>query len=484
MAFTRNTVIKSLFWKFFERAGVQLIQFVVTIVLARLLLPSEYGIIALITVFISLCDVIINSGLGTALIQKKNADNIDFSTICFFSLGMAVLMYIVMFFCAPAIAAFYEQSDLVPVIRVLSITLLFSAFNSVQRAYVSKKMLFKRLFYSSLGSILLSGSIGIFMAYHGYGVWALVSQNLGSQFFIMIIMWFTVRWRPDFVFSVERFKGLFNYGWKILGANFIISLFVNARKLVIGKFFTPATLAFYEKGENLPNLLMNNVFTSIQTVLFPAFSEIQDDRPRVKSMMRRSTKMSCFFIYPLMVGMIVAAKPLVVLLMTEKWLPSVIFVQILCIANFFYPITVSNWEAIKAMGYSDITLKLEIVKKIVDITILVISAFFGVYAIAWGCVLYNIICVFINLAPNKRLLNYGVREQMIDAVPTFFIALAMGVSVYWIQLCSLPNLIIILLQFILGLIVYIGLSWFFKEESFMYILKTVKSNKHISLSLL
>lgn len=477
MGYSRGTIVKSFFWKLFERLSAQLIQFVVTIVLARLLLPSEYGTIALIAIFIQLCDVIIDGGLNTALIQKKNADNVDFSTIFYFSLGMAGVLYGLMFFLAPWIASFYKQPDLVSVIRVLSISLPFYAFNSIQRAYVSKNMLFQRLFYSSLGAIILSGALGIYMAYHSYGVWALVAQNISNQFFITIIMWFTIRWRPVLVFSIERFKSLFSYGWKILGANFITSLFINIRKLVIGKFYQPESLAYYEKGEQLPALVMNNIFTSVQTILLPAFSESQDDRVRVRTMMRRSTKLSCFFIYPLMVGMIVAAKPLVVFLLTEKWLPVVPFVQILCIANFFRPITISNWEAIKALGYSDITLKLEIVKKVVDIIILIVSAMINVYAIAWGCVLFNFICVFINLAPNKKLLNYGINEQVKDAVPTLLLALAMGVSVYWIQLLALPNVVIILLQTILGAIVYAGLSRLFKEESFMYVIQMIRDNK-------
>lgn len=477
MAFTRSTIVKSFFWKFFERISTQLVQFVVTIVLARLLLPSEYGTIALITVFIALCDVIIDGGLNTALIQKKDADILDFSTIFFFSLGMAGLLYGVMYFGSPLIAALYKQGELIPVIRVLSLSLFFSAINSIQRAYVSKKMLFQRLFYSSIGAIILSGAIGIYMAYHGYGVWALVGQNVSGQIFTTLIMWYTIRWRPIMQFSIERFKRLFSYGWKILGANFITALFVNVRKLVIGKFFTPASLAYYEKGEQLPAMFMNNMFTSVQTILLPTFSESQDDRQRVKAMMRRSTKLSCFFIYPMMVLMIVAAKPLVLFLLTEKWLPAVEFVQILCVANFFRPITLSNWEAIKALGYSGITLKLEITKKVADITILIISAMMGVYAIAWGCVLFNFLCVFINLAPNKKLLDYGVKEQIIDAVPTLLIALIMGAVVYWVQLMSMSNFLTIIVQFMLGTFLYGSISYLVKEESCMYLLNAFKQQK-------
>lgn len=478
MAFTRNTIITSFFWKLFENIGTQLVQFVVTIVLARLLLPSEYGIIALISVFIQLCGVIIDSGFNTALIQKKGADNIDFSTIFFFCLGSSIFMYFLMFFFAPAIAEFYEQDELISIIRVLSLSLLINSFYSIQYAYVSKNMLFKKLFYSNVGAIVLSGGLGIYSAYQGFGIWSLVIQNISGHFFATLIMWFTIKWRPILVFSIERFKVLFDYGWKIFGSSIIISLFVNIRKLIIGKFYTPLSLAYYEKGEQLPMLLMNNIFNSIQAVLFPTFSEEQHNRIKVKTMMRSCTKMCCFFLYPLMIGMIVTAKPIVVLLLTEKWLPIVPFMQILCIAIFFRPITFSNWEVIKALGYSNITLKLEILKKVIDVTILIVSVNIGVYAIAWGCVLYDFVCVFINLAPNKKLLDYGIAEQIKDVVPTLLIALAMGAAVYWIQLLDISNVGILTLQILSGTSLYILLSWMFKEESFVYILQLIKEKKH------
>lgn len=481
MSFSRGTIISSFFWKLFERIGAQLVQFIVTIILARLLLPSEYGTVALITVFIALCDVIIDGGFNTALIQKKGADNLDFSTIFYFSLLLSGLLYLILYILAPVISSLYNQAELVPIIRVISISLPFYAINSIQRAYVSKKMLFQRLFYSSFGASILAGCIGIWVAYRNWGVWALVVQNISYHFITTLIMWFTVGWRPINKFSVSRFKGLFNYGWKILGANFITSLFLNIRKLVIGKFYTTSSLAYYEKGDQLPNLIMSNIFSSVQSILLPTFSESQDNYYHVKAMMRRSTKMSCFFIYPLMVGMIVSAKPLVIFLLTEKWLPVVPFVQILCIANFFRPITISNIEAIKALGYSGITLKLEIVKKIIDVVILVISAYLGVYYIAWGCVLYNFICLFINLVPNKRILNYGVLEQVKDAVPTFLISLIMGIIILFFVYLRLSPFVTILLQFIIGVIVYLGISWLVKEDSFMYLIDIVRNgfNKYI-----
>ena len=475
MAFTRGTILRSFFWKLFERTGTQLIQFIVTIVLARLLLPSEYGVIALITVFIQLCYVIVDGGLNTALIQKRNADEVDFSTIFFFSLAMSGVLYCAMFLFSPLIAHFYKQPELVSVIRIFCLTIPFYAVNSIQCAYVSKNMLFQRLFYCTLAAIVISGSIGILMAYNGWGVWALVGQSMSNQILLTLIIWLVIPWRPVSRFSWTRFKGLFRYGWKIFGANFITSIFVNIRKLVIGRFFSPASLAYYEKGDQLSSLVINNITSSAQTILLPVFSEAQDDRLRVKTMMRRSTKLSCFFIYPLMVGMIVSAKPLIVFLLTEKWLPVVPFVQILCIANFFRPITLSNWEAIKALGYSGITLKLEILKKIVDVVILVVSVYLGLYAIAWGCVLFNFLCVFINLAPSKKLLDYSIKEQIIDAVPTLIISLIMGGAVYWIQFLAISDVYILLFQLFLGTAVYIGLCYLFKEESFGYLTGLIKN---------
>ena len=470
MEFSRGTIVKSFFWKLFERVSTQLIQFIVTIVLARLLLPSEYGIIALITIFIALCDVIIEGGLNTALIQKKDTDDIDYSTIFYMSVGMAVLLYVLMFLLAPVISSFYEQPKLVPVIRVLSLSLPFYAINSIQRAFVSKKMLFRQLFYSSFDSIILSGGIGIFMAYCGYGVWALVAQTITNQVFLVLIMWFTVRWRPILSFSLIRFKELFSFGWKIFCTNFIITLFVRIRTLIIGKLYSPAILAYYEKGEQFPGLIMNNVCGSIQTVIFPAFSEVQDDSTKVRAMMRRAINISCLFMFPMMICLMVAAKPLVLLLLTEKWIDVVPYMQILCIANFFRPITIPNQQAITALGHSGITLKLEIIKKIVDITILVVSCSFGAIAIAWGVVLFNFACIFINLAPNVRLLDYKIHDQIIDILPTFLISVFMGFAIVWVPFMPWSPILQLTIIAIVGVMTFTLLCRVFKIEGFMYLL--------------
>lgn len=474
MEISRGIVFKSLFWKFFERLGTQLVSFIVSIILARLLLPEQYGTIALIMIFINVCNVIIDGGLNTALIQKKNADNIDFSTILYSSILISAILYVILFLLAPYIAEFYHLPILKNVIRILGINLIFYAVNSIQRAYVSKHMLFNKLFYSSFISVVFSGTIGILLAYKDFGIWALVAQSLSCTIITCVIMWFTIKWRPVLLFSFDRFSQLFSYGWKIFMANFITVIFVEIRKLFIGKLYTPSNLAYYEKGEQFPSLIMNNVFTSVQAILLPTFSEFQDDRERVKAIMRRSTKMSCFVIYPLMIGMIVTAEPLVNILLGEKWQGVVPFIQIMCVANFFRPITISNWEAIKALGYSGITLKLEGLKKVVDIIILLVSINLGVKAIAWGMVLFNFLCIFINLAPNIKLLNYKIHEQILDAVPTLIISIIMGMIISLLRYTHMDNLGLLGSQTLIGIISYIFLCHIFKEESYTYLLNLIK----------
>ena len=474
MEITKRLVFKSFLWKLFERVGSQAISFVITIVLARLLLPEQYGVIALITVFLNVCNVIVDGGFTTALIQKKEADELDFSTVWHFSWGMALLMYLFLWVAAPWIEGFYAMEGLTAIVRALGLNLLLYALNAVQRAYISKRMLFAKLFQSSFVAGIASGLVGIALAYQGYGIWALVAQSLGFQLFSCLVLWLTLGWRPKWVFSVERFKGLFGYGWKIFFANIVVVGFVEVRKLVIGKLYSSSDLACYERGDQLANIVMKNVFSSMQSVLLPVFAESQDQVAHVKAMMRRTTKLACFVIYPLTAGLAAAAEPLVRLLLTEKWIEVVPFLQILCVANFFTPITISNWEAIKALGHSGITLKLEIVKKVLDVGILLVSCFHGVYAIAWGLVLYNFLCLFINLYPNKRLLDYGIGEQLLDAVPTALIAVAMGVAVWGVNGLGLSLLACLCCQVVIGGGVYLSLCALCKEESLGYVMGLIR----------
>lgn len=471
---TKSNILSSLFWKLMERGGTQGIQFIVQIVLARLLSPEEYGIIAIVMVFILLANVFVESGFNTALVQKKDADEVDFSSVLYLSLGVATILYGIIFVTAPFIANFYDEPILVQVLRVLSITLFIGAFNSIQNAFVARNMLFKKLFASSLGAVTISGIVGVIAAYSGLGVWALVLQQLTSQLAVAVILWFTVKWRPHLIFSTTRVKSLFSYGSKLLASGLLDTLYINLRTLIIGRMYTPSMLGYYNRGQQFPQLIVSNINGSLQSVMLPALSAHQDDRKRVKEMMRRAVVSSSFLIFPMMVGMAVVAEPLVKIVLTEKWLPAVPFLQIACFTFALWPIHTANLQAINAMGRSDIFLRLEIIKKIMGLIVLGVSLPFGVYAIALGGVFSGLIGTFINAYPNKELLNYSYKEQWLDIMPSLLISLIMGVVVYLFNYLSIPAWQILILQIVSGCIIYILLAKIFKIESLTYLVETMK----------
>ena len=475
---TGNKIVSSFIWKLLERFSSQAVSLMVTIILARLLLPSEFGIVAIITVFIELANVIIDGGLNTALIQKKEADNLDFSTILYFSLALSFALYIILFFAAPHIASFYDNTILTPVLRVLSINLFFNTINAIQRAFIAKNMLFNKLFYCNLAAIMTSGCVGTIMAYGGWGVWALVFQQIANQFILTVVMWFTVKWRPILRFSMERFKGLFDYGWKIFLTNLIIAIYENARSLIIGKIYHPSTLAFFDRGKQIPSLAITNFSVSLQNILLPAFSDIQDDKMHVRQLMTHSIKLVNAIILPVLVCLAVSAKPLVILLLTEKWLPAVPFLQIFCVAYMLIPIQSANMSAIKALGYSNITLKIELLKKFIETIILIVSFLINAYAVAWGIVLYNFISIAINSYPCKKILDYGPKEQTMDILPYILISFLMGAIIYTFSFIKMHPGILLTLQISSGFIIYIILNIVFNTNGYKYVKPLIKERLH------
>lgn len=470
----KTKIISSLFWKFLERGGAQGVQLIVQIILARLLSPEDFGTIALVIVFISIAQVFVQSGLNTALIQKKHVEETESSSVFYLSLSIALIMYFVIYITAPFIASFYGTPVLTSILRVLSITLFFGAFNSIQNAYISRNMMFKELFYCSIGSFIISGIGGIIAAYAGLGVWALVIQQLLSQSSNAIIMWFTVKWRPTLQFSIERVKTLFSFGWKLLISSLVTSLYDEIRTLFIGKAYNPAVLGHYNRGQSIPQLLVSSINSTIQAVMFPTLASVQDNRNKVKQMVRRSIAVSAFFIFPMMIGLIVTAKPLIKIILTDKWLPAVPFLQIYCLYYTLIPIHTANLQAINAIGRSDISLKLNIVKKTIGLIILVISLPFGVYAIALGQLLYGIIASFINAYPNKQLLDYSYKDQLKDIIPSLIIALLMGFIVNLLNIASPSTWQLLVLQIILGIIIYFALAKLCRLEIFDYLIETIK----------
>lgn len=471
---TKSKVLSSLMWKLLERSGTQGIQFIVQIVLARILLPNDYGIIALIAIFITVANVFVQSGFNTALIQKKDATEEDFSSVFYLSLFIAIILYALIFFASPYIAYFYKTPELISVLRVLSITLIFGAFNSIQNAIISRRMEFKKLFASSIGAIILSGITGIVLAYIGLGVWALVAQQLVNQLSVTAILWFTVKWRPKLIFSFSKINKLFSYGWKLLLSALIDTLYMNLRSLIVGKIYSPSMLGYYNRGDQFPQLIVSNINGSIQSVMLPTLSSEQDNKQKVKELVRRSIVTSSFLLFPMMIGLAVVGESLIKIILTDKWLPCVPFMQIFCLSYALWPIHTANLQAINALGRSDIFLKLEIIKKLMGIIILIISMFLGVYAIAVGTLISGIISTFINAHPNLKLLNYSYTEQIKDIMPSFIISIIMGIIIYPIKFMNNSVIIILIIQIIIGIVIYFGLAKLFKLECYEYLLKTVK----------
>lgn len=473
-----RTVTSNFLWRFFERCGAQGVTFVVSVVLARLLDPSLYGVIALVTVFTSIMQVFVDSGMGNALIQKKDADDLDFSSVFWFNLAMCSALYLLMFLAAPFIASFYKMPELTPVVRVLSLILIISGIKNVQQAYVSRHMLFKRFFFSTLGGTIGAAIVGITLAYYGFGVWALVAQMLFNAAVDTTILWITVKWRPRREFSIERLKGLFSFGWKLLVSSLIDTVYKDLTQLIIGKKYSSSDLAQYNQGNKFPQLIVTNINTSIDSVLLPTMSKSQDNASEIKTMTRRAIKTSTYIMMPFMVGLAVCAEPLVNLILTEKWLPCVFFLRIFCFTYAFYPIHTANLNAIKAMGRSDLFLVLEIIKKIVGITAILCTMWVSVEAMAYSLLLTSVINQIINSWPNKRLMNYSYLEQLKDMLPQICLSLFMGAIVFSVQYIGLNDIFTLLIQVPVGALIYIVLSKLFHIDSFEYLINTVKGLLH------
>lgn len=471
----RNKAFSNILWRLAERTGAQAVAFFVEIVLARLLAPEAFGMVALVIVFIAVLQVFVDSGLGNALIQKKNADDLDFSSVFYFNMTVCLILYGLMYIAAPFIAGFYNMPDLTPVVRVLSFMLVISGVRNIQQAYVSRHLMFRRFFYATLCGTVGAATIGIGMAYKGFGVWAVVAQQLFNAALGTLILWLTVKWRPKLMFSMERLKGLFSYGWKLLVSSLINTLYVEIRQLIIGKVYLPEELAFYNRASHFPKFVTANINSSIDSVLLPAMSAEQDDKTRVRSMTRRAIKTSVYILMPCMVGLAVCAEPLVRLILTEKWLPCVPFLRVLCFVYAFLPVHTANLNAIKAIGRSDLFLKLEILKKIVGLTAMFSTIFISLEAMVYSYLITTVISMCINAYPNKKLLNYSIKDQLLDMLPTIAVALAIAVPCGAVLLLGLNDVLTLIIQILTGIVFYIGLSKLFKLEIMNYLLDMLKS---------
>jgi len=470
-------VIKNFFWRIGESSGAQLVSFLVSIVLARLLAPEDYGVIALVTVFTSILQVFVDSGLGTALVQKKNADEADFSSVFYFNILVCLTLYGGMFVAAPAIAKFYDNPIYVPLVRVLSLTLVISGLKNIQQAYVYRHMIFKRFFFSTLGGTIASAILGIVMAYAGFGVWALAAQYVSNTAIDTLILWITVPWRPKKRFSWTKLKSLLSYGWKLLVSALLDTGYTSLWNLLIGKVYSSADLSFYDQGSKYPKAIIGTISNSIDSVLLPTMSIVQDDRAQIKSMTRRSIVTSVYVMAPLMMGLAGCAEPLVSLILTDKWLPCVPYMRIFCITYMFWPVHSANLNAIKAMGRSDLFLRLEILKKIIGIGLLLCTMRISVMAMACSLLISSVTSQIINSYPNWKLLNYRYLEQLRDILPSILLAVIMAVAVGAVPLLGYGNVLTLCIQIPLGAVIYVAGSAIFRLESFRYLLNMIEDRR-------
>lgn len=470
-------VIKNFFWRIGESGGAQLVSFLVSIVLARLLTPEDYGVIALVTVFTSILQVFVDSGLGTALVQKKNADEVDFSSVFYFNVLICLVLYAGMFVAAPVIARFYDNPIYIPLVRVLSLTLVISGLKNIQQAYVSRHMIFKRFFFSTLGGTIASAILGIVMAYAGFGVWALAAQYVSNTAIDTLILWVTVPWRPRKKFSWMRLKELLSYGWKLLASALMDTGYTSLWNLLIGKVYSAADLSFYDQGSRYPKAIISTISNSIDSVLLPTMSSVQDDRAQIKSMTRRSIMTSVYVMAPLMMGLAGCAKTLVSLILTDKWLPCVPFLRIFCITYMFWPVHSANLNAIKAMGRSDLYLRLEILKKIIGIGLLLCTVKISVMAMACSLLISSFASQVINSYPNWKLLDYRYLEQLRDILPSILLAVVMAVAVGIVPFWGYGNVLTLCIQIPLGVVIYVAGSAVFHMESFRYLLNMIEDRR-------
>ncbi len=469
----KQRALGGVIWKFLEKIGKLLIQFCIEIVLARLLMPEDYGIVALITTFITVSDVVIHHGFTSALIQKKQADDIDYSSVFYANLFMAVVMYVILFIGAPFVADFYKQPNLVEIMRVLSLNILIGAFCAVHNSIMARRLEFRKSFFRNISNIITQGIVGITLAYMNFGVWALVYSKLAGTLVGCIVLSVTVKWMPKKMFSFKRLRSLFSYSSKVLGRNLLNSVFNNIHPLIIGKFFAKSELGYYQRGQQIPQVAMTAIDGSINEVMFPTLSKFQDDILRLKNALRRSMQLSMFVVLPAMCGLIVVAKPLTLILLTEKWLPSVPFMQLSCVVCMFWPLS-ARTHALNAIGRSDVTLKMTIIAKIITLIFIFICIRFGIYAIMLGSIFTSIVTMGITSHYVNKYIHYSFKELAIDLLPTVGISLLMMIVVYLISLFNLNIWITLCLQIVAGIFVYFGLARLFKFECLEYLLNILK----------
>jgi O-antigen/teichoic acid export membrane protein len=467
----KSKTIHGVFWSLLDRGGRQGIQVVISIILARLLLPEQFGVIAMLTIFMAIAQSFIESGFGQALIQKKDATHVDECSIFYFNILVGILAAGLMCLAAPWIADFYKQPLLTPLTRVLSLNLIISSFGLVQTALLTKHIDFKTQLKVSIIAMIASGTIGVTMAYRGFGVWSLVAQSLSSNLFRTALLWLFQRWRPAWAFSFASLRTMFSFGSKLLLSGLLDTVFQNIYLVVIGKIFTAADLGFYSRAKSCTRLSTENLTRSISRVTFPVFSSIQDDNGRLRRGVQKALTTLNFLNFPLMIGLLVTAKPLVLFLLTEKWLPCVPYLQLLCVMGLIHPLHVINLNLLKAKGRSDLFFRLEVLKKILVVISITLTYRWGIQAMIYGQIGVSLLAYYLNSYYSGKLIGYPLKEQVFDLAPYFGIAMVMGIGVYTIRWFRFPNNCTLLIsQVLVGMFIYAVISWAFRMPAFVEVI--------------
>ena len=479
MKYGSKAVVSSLIVKFSEQLMVKITSLIVSIVLARILDVTDFGIIAILTIFINISSAVIEGGLSTSLIQKKEVNEIDYSTVFYTSLGLAILLYGILFFSSNFIADQYDDYALALYLKVIGIILFATPFNTVQFGYVYRHMLFKKLFLATLAASVISGVIGIIMANNGFRAWALVMQTILNSIITVIMLLVLVKWKPKLLFSKEKLKEHFSYGWKLLASSLLETLYNEMRSLIIGSKYSANDLAYYNRGDTYPKAVMTSLNTSIQTVMLPVLSAEQDNKERFKEVLRKSINLSSFVVFPAMAGLAAASESFVKIILTNKWIECVPYLQLACVIYAVQPITSCNLQAVKAIGRSDLYLTLDIIKIGLGLLSLIISAvaFKTPMAIAAVSAIYAPIQLMINIIPNKKLLDYSIQEQIQDIAVPFIMSVIMFIVVHTIGFLNIRLLTKFLLQIVVGVCIYICLGIVFRAPALYEIIRRIKNKK-------
>ena len=478
MASKKNGIKGGLIWSFGERITAQLVSTLVTIVLARLLDPTHYGIISIVTVFITFCNVFVTSGMGSALVQKKEVDERDYNTAFLISLTIALVLYAVLFFAAPYIAQFYEMPELKWVLRVMALRLPLASVNSIQQAHVQRAMQFKRFFVATLFGTVLSGIVGILLALRGFGVWALVAQYLTNTTVDTIVLLFVEKWIPKFQFSLEKAKSIYSFGWKVLATDLVYTAEEDIRSLIVGKVFGSADLAYYDQGKKYPSILVNNLNSAINKVMLPAYSRSQDDLENLKKMLRKSIAVGIFVLAPVLIGFAAVSDTFIDVVLTSKWIFCSPYIKIFCFIYLTRPLETACHQALLAIGRSDIVLRIMIAINVVALAAVFVATFgfHSVFLIAVGSLISSFVSLGCFMFFSNRLIGYKFKEQLEDVCPALLFSAIMGVVVYMLGFINFNKIFVLIIQVLVGGVIYVVLSKLFRLNAYEYLMTMVKKS--------